>query len=103
MHKVRKLKIKDSEKLEEQLNELASASADLWNDVCTWFWRTVDRQNHWLSQGAMMKWHCKGHPDFHSQTAQAVADQFYSSLKSWRARDRKGKPPMDREKEWNKI
>ena len=45
MHKVRKLKIKDSE-LEEQLNELASVSADLWNDVYTWFWRTVDRQGH---------------------------------------------------------
>ncbi len=102
MQKVRKLKIKDP-KLEEKLNELASVSADLWNTICTWHWRTVDRQGHWLSQGAMMRWHCKGHPDFHSQTAQAVADQFYSSLKSWRARDRKGKPPMDREKEWNKI
>jgi len=102
MHKVRKLKIKDSE-LEEQLDELASDSADLWNTICTWYWRTVDRQGHWLSQGAMMRWHCKDHSDFHSQTSQAVADQFYSSIKSWHARDQKGKPPLDREKEWNKI
>ena len=102
MEKVRKFKIKDPE-LEEQLNELASASADLWNTICTWHWRTVDRQGHWLSKTAMQRWHCKSHPKFHSQTAQAVADQFYNSLKSWRARDRKGKPPLDREKEWNKI
>ncbi len=102
MQKTRKLNIEDPE-LEEQLNELASASADLWNTICTWHWRTVDRQGHWLSKTAMQRWHCKGHPNFHSQTAQAVADQFYSSLKSWRARDRKGKLPLDREKEWNKI
>ncbi len=103
MHKVRKLKIKDSEDLEEQLDELASASADLWNTICTWYWRTVDRQKHRLSQGAMMRWHCKDHPDFHSQTAQAVVDQFYSSIKSWQAKGPQSKPPLDREKDWNKI
>ena len=102
MHKVRKLSIEDSE-LEEQLNELATASADLWNTICTWYWRTLDRQNHWLSQGAMMRWYCKSHDDFHSQTAQAVADQFYSSIKSWQAKGPQAKPPLDREKEWNKI
>jgi len=103
MQKTRKLKIKNSEQLDQQFDELASASAELWNTICTWYWRTVDRQDHWLSQGAMMRWHCKGHSDFHSQTAQAVADQFYSSVKSWHAKGRKGKPPLDREKEWNKI
>jgi len=102
MVKTRKLKIKDSE-LERQLDELASVSADLWNTICTWYWRTVDRQDHWLSQGAMMRWHCRGHLDFHSQTAQAVACQFYQSIKSWHGNNRKGKPPLNRRKEWNKI
>ena len=99
MQKTRKLNIGDH----EQLDELASVSADLWNTICTWYWRTVDRKDHWLSREAMMRWHCKGHSDLHSQTAQAVADQFYESINSWHRNDRKGNPPKNRRKEWNKI
>lgn len=99
MQKTRKLKVEDS----EQLDKLASASANLWNRICKWYWRTVDRQDHWISKSAMQKWHCKGHPELHSQSAQAVADQFYEAINSWHANDRRGNPPHNCSKQWNKI
>lgn len=97
MHKTRKLHIGES----DHLDDLAQASAGLWNQICTWYWRTADRQDHWLSKTAMQRWHCKGHSDFHSQSAQAVADQFYNGLKSWW--EGENNPPQNCSKQWNKI
>jgi len=51
----------------------------------------------------MQKWHVDGHGDFHAHTAQAVNDQFYSSIKSWHGNDRKGNPPRNCSKQWNKV
>jgi len=99
MHKTRKLHIGES----ERLDELASASAELWNRICTWYWRTVDRQDHFLSKWSMQKWHVNGHEDFHIHTAQAVNDQFYDAIRSWHGNDRKGNPPHDCQKRWNKV
>ncbi len=53
----------------QQLERLSRSSADLWNSICKWYWRTVDRQDHWLSKTAMRRWHCKGHDVLPSQTA----------------------------------
>ena len=63
--------------------ELSRASADLRNDIVKWYWRTVDRQDHRLSNTAMDRWHCKSHDGLPSQTAQAAVDQFYEAIGSW--------------------
>jgi putative transposase len=97
MHRTRKLHIGES----DRLDELASASADLWNRICKWYWRTVDRQDHWLSKGSMQKWHANGHESFHAHTAQAVNDQFYNALKSWW--EEENNPPQNCSKQWNKV
>jgi len=97
MHKTRKLRIGES----DRLDELASASADLWNRICKWYWRTVDRQDHWLSEGATKRWFAKGHPDFYSQSSQAVVEQFYNALKSWWAGE--NDPPHNCSKRRNII
>ena len=87
----------------DQLERLSRSSADLWNQVCKWYWRTVDRQNHWLSKTAMRQWHCKGHDTLPSQTAQEVAEQFYEAIGSWHDNDRKGDPPKRCDKEYNVL
>ena len=87
----------------EQLERLSRASAKLWNDVCKWYWRTVDRQDHWLSKTAMRQWHCKGHDVLPSQTAQEVAEQFYEAVGSWHDNDRKGNPPKRCDKTYNVL
>jgi len=87
----------------EQLDRLSRSSADLWNSICKWYWRTVDRQNHWLSKTAMRRWHCKGHDVLPSQTAQEVAEQFYEAIGSWHDNDRKGSPPKRCDKKHNVL
>ena len=87
----------------DQLERLSRSSAGLWNDICKWYWRTVDRQGHWLSKTAMRRWHCKGHDVLPSQTAQEVAEQFYEAVGSWHDNDRKGSPPKRCDKEHNVL
>lgn len=87
----------------EQLERLSRSSADLWNSICKWYWRTVDRQDHWLSKTAMRRWHCKGHDVLPSQTAQEVAEQFYEAIDSWHDNDRKGDPPKRSDKTYNVL
>ncbi|MCS3856600.1 transposase, partial [Salinibacter ruber] len=85
------------------MDELSRSSADLWNEICTWYWRWVDRQDHWTSKGQMQKWCVNGHDDFQAHSAQAVNDQFYDAINSWHKNNRKGNPPRNRSKKWNKI
>ncbi|WP_251931430.1 RNA-guided endonuclease InsQ/TnpB family protein [Salinibacter ruber] len=98
-HRTRKLHIGKS----KRLDELSRSSADLWNEICTWYWRWVDRQDHWTSKGQMQKWCVNGHDDFQAHSAQAVNDQFYDAINSWHKNNRKGNPPRNRSKRWNKI
>lgn len=86
-----------------QLERLSRSSADLWNSICKWYWRTVDRQDHWLSKTEMRRWHCKGHDVLPSQTAQEVAEQFYEAVGSWHDNDRAGNPPKRCDKEYNVL
>jgi len=99
MHRTKKLHIGES----DRLDGLAQASAALWNRICMWYWRTARRQDHFLSKGAMQKWHVNGHEDFHAHTAQAVNDQFYNAISSWHGKDREENPPQNCQKQWNKI
>lgn len=87
----------------EQLEKLSRASADLWNRICKWHWRMVDRQDHWLSKTAMRLWHCKGHDVLPSQTAQEVVEQFYEAIVSWQEGDRKGNPLKHCDKTYNVL
>ncbi|MCS3611300.1 RNA-guided endonuclease InsQ/TnpB family protein [Salinibacter ruber] len=87
----------------EQLRRLSRSFADLWNSICKWYWRTVDRQDHWISKTAMRRWHCKGHDVLPSQTAQEVAGQFYKAIGSWHDNDRKGNPPKRCDKTYNVL
>ena len=87
----------------DQLERLSRCSAGLWNSICKWYWRTVDRQDHWLSKTAMRRWHCKSHDALPSQTAQEVAEQFYNAINAWHENDRKGNPPKRCDKEYNVL
>jgi putative transposase len=44
-----------------------------------------------------------GKSDRLDHLAQAVADQFYDAIRSWHGNDRKGNPPRNCSKQWNKI
>ena len=99
MYRTWKLHIGES----DQLDTLASRTAELWNQICTWYWRTVRRQGHWTSKGQMRKWHVNGLEGLHSHTAKAVNDQFYEAVNSWHGNDRKGNPPYNAQKRWNVV
>ena len=79
MYLTRKLKLGHT----DQLDRLARQTGDLWSTVAKWHWRFVDRQGYWLSKSQAQKMYCKGVDGLHSQSAQAVADSFYDSLKAW--------------------
>ena len=86
MYLTRKLKLGRT----DQLDRLARRAGDLWSTVAKWHWRFVDRQGYWLSKGQAQKMYCKGFDGLHSQSAQAVADSFYDSLKAWRKKRKSG-------------
>jgi len=86
MYLTRKLKLGRT----DQLDRLARRAGDLWSTVAKWHWRFVDRQGYWLSKGQAQTMYCKGYGGLHSQSAQAVADSFYDSLKSWRKKRKSG-------------
>jgi putative transposase len=97
----RKLKLGQS----DQLDALAEASGDLWSRISASFWRTVRKKGIWLSKHAMQRWEVNGNPDLHSHSAQAVNDQFYEALASWRS-NRENNPdsrPPHKQKRFNKI
>lgn len=60
------------------------------------FWRTV-RKGVWLKPSSLMRWHTDA--GLHAHTADAVVQQFFGALKSWRKRrkdDPNAKPPRRR-------
>ena len=87
MYLTRKLKLGRS----GQLDALARRAGRLWSTVAKWHWRFVRRQGYWLSKGQAQTMYCKGYGGLHSQSAQAVADSFYDSLRSWRKKRMKGR------------
>lgn len=103
MYLTRKLKLGQT----DCLDVLARRAGDLWSTVAKWHWRFVRRQGYWLSKGQAQKMYCKGIDGLHSQSAQAVADSFYDSLKSWRKKrksgDYEGLRPPYRQKKYFKV
>lgn len=90
---VRKLKIGKT----EQLDKLARSAGELYSRTVVSFWRTVRHKNIWMKASSMMRWH--NSEDLHAHSADAVVQNFYASLQSWRARrksDPNAKPPRRR-------
>lgn len=90
---VRKLKIGKT----EQLDKLSLAAGELYSRTVVSFWRTVRHKNIWMKASSMMRWH--NSEELHAHSADAVVQNFYASLQSWRARrksDPNSKPPRRR-------
>lgn len=90
----------------EECDEMTEESGRLWSDIATWFWRIVRRQDSWLSKSAVQRWLCQSSDvdGLHSQSAQAVADQFFDALDSWREnRSVNGSRPPYKRKNYNKV
>lgn len=79
---VRKLKIGKS----DQLDSLSLAAGELYTRTLVSFWRTVNHKGIWLKPSSMMRWH--NSDLLHAHSADAVVQSFFSSLKSWRIRQK---------------
>lgn len=90
---VRKLKIGKT----EQMDKLSLAAGELYSRTVISFWRTVRHKGLWIKPSSMMRWH--NSDSLHAHSADAVVQNFYASLKSWRARrktDPNAHPPRRR-------
>jgi putative transposase len=102
MYRVRRLKLGRS----AQLDELAGLAGALYARTVISFWRTA-RKGVWLKASSLMRWHTD--PRLHAHTADAVVQQFFGALKSWRKRrkqDTTARPPRRRHRfgrlQWKK-
>jgi len=90
---VRKLKIGKT----EQLDQLARAAGELYSRTLVSFWRTVRKKGRWLKPSQLMRW--QNSDRLHAHSADAVVQNFFASLKSWRERrkvDPEARPPRRR-------
>lgn len=90
-----------------QFDEITKESGQLWSNIARRFWQTYRKKDIWLSKSSIQRWLCQsGDVDgLHSQSAQAVADQFYDAIHSWR-KQRESNPnikPPHKQKKFNKI
>lgn len=93
---VRKLKIGNT----EQMQNLSRAAGELYSRTVVSFWRTVRKKDKWLNPSSLMRWLPNDSEHrLHAHSADAVVQNFFASLKSWRERrkaDPTAKPPRRR-------
>ncbi|MBW4616137.1 MAG: transposase [Desmonostoc vinosum HA7617-LM4] len=93
---VRKLKIGNT----EQMQNLSRAAGELYSRTVVSFWRTVRKQDLWLKPSSLMRWLPNDSENrLHAHSADAVVQNFFASLKSWRERrksDQDARPPRRR-------
>ncbi|MGL5075101.1 MAG: RNA-guided endonuclease InsQ/TnpB family protein [Waterburya sp.] len=93
---VRKLKIGNT----EQMQNLSRAAGELYSQTVVNFWRTVRKKDKWLKPSSLMRWLPNDSENrLHAHSADAVVQNFFASLKSWRERrkvDPTAKPPRRR-------
>ena len=92
MYSVRRLKMGH----DPHIDELVQIAGSLYSRTLVSFWRTV-RKDVWLKPSSLMRWHTDA--GLHAHTADAVVQQFFGALKSWRKRrkdDPNAKPPRRR-------
>ena len=88
---------------DEQYDQLALAAGELYSRTLITFWRVVRKKGLWLGQFSLTRW--QKSKEIHSQSAQAVTESFFASLKSWRKRrkqDPRARPPR-RKKKFYKV
>lgn len=84
MYSVKRL---DLEKT-EQLDKLARAAGELYSRILVSYWRVLRKKSIFLSNYTMQKWHTS--LDLHAHSSDAIADNFYASIKSANERKKKG-------------
>lgn len=67
-----------------ELENLATIAGKLYSLVVVRFWRVVRKQGLWLQSKDLMRW-CKT-KEMYAQSAQAIVEQFYDNVRSWRQR-----------------
>lgn len=72
----------------ELLDKLARASGELYSRILVSYWRVLRKKSHFLSNYSMQKWHTS--LDLHAHSSDAIADNFYGSIKSANERKKKG-------------
>jgi putative transposase len=72
----------------ELLDKLARASGELYSRILVSYWRVLRKKSYFLSNYSMQKWHTS--PDLHAHSSDAIADNFYGSIKSANERKKKG-------------
>ena len=72
----------------EQLDKLARASGELYSRILVSYWRVLRKKSIFLSNYTMQKWHTS--PDLHAHSSDAIADNFYASIKSANQRKKSG-------------
>jgi putative transposase len=93
---VRKIKIGNT----EQMQSLSRAAGELYSRTVVSFWRTVRKKDKWLKPSSLMRWLPNDSENrLHAHSADAVVQNFFASLKSWRERrksDPEARPPRRR-------
>ena len=92
MIRPRQVRLKLSQSQFQHCQQLSQESAQVWNSVKTFFWRTYRKKGIWLSEGAMKRY-TKQRFALHSESVQAVVEKFYTNLKAARTR-RKENPDI---------
>lgn len=92
MYVIRRLKIERG----PELDDLSMIAGAIYSRTLICFWRSV-RKGVWLSSFSMMRWHTDRR--LHAHSADAMVQQFFNALNSWRARrrtDGAARPPRRR-------
>lgn len=70
------------------LDKLARASGELYSRILVSYWRVLRKKSVFLSNYSMQKWHTS--QELHAHSSDAIADNFYASIKSANERKKAG-------------
>jgi len=70
------------------LDKLARASGELYSRILVSYWRTLRKKEIFLSNYSMQKWYTSR--ELHAHSSDAIADNFYASIKSANERNKAG-------------
>lgn len=84
MYKTVRLDLKKT----DLLDKLARASGELYSRILVSYWRILRKKGKFLSNYSMQRWHTSH--ELHAHSSDAIADNFYASIKSAERRKKKG-------------
>ena len=86
-----------------QLKELSKIAGNVYSKTVSLIRKIHDQKESWLSKGAVQKYlRLKDYP-LHSQTVQALVDQYFDNLKSFFKQNGKNKRPPYRTQKYHSI